>query len=232
MSGEMSRPVVAVVHATPASLAPVTAAFASGYPPADLWHLLDDRLDRDALAAGGLNAELAGRMERLIQYAVDAGADAVQLACSMYGPVAGRVEHPVPVVPADRGVFDRVAELAPRRVLILASLAPAATDSQERLTSSLAEAGQEADVFATVADSARAAALAGDLDALTDALAAEVEAMLEAGRPPDVVALAQYSLSTVADRVEEKLGIPVLGGPPLAATNLARLLADRAVEAS
>ena len=213
-------PVVAVIHATPASMGPVTSAFAAGFPDADLWHLLDDRLDRDAAAAGGLTPPLAGRMKSLVQYAVDAGADAVQLACSMYAPVAGQVTQPVPVVASDQGMFDEVARLDPRTVLVLASLRPAAADSSQRLTASLDGAGRRPDVVTAVAEDARAAALAGDLDGLAAALVAAARSVPDV----DVVALAQYSLSPAAAAVGRALGIPVLSGPHLAAAHLASRL--------
>src|SRR4051794_30256950 len=104
-----TAPVVAVIHATAASLDPVTSVFAQSCPEVDVWHLLDDRLVRDADAAGGLTEELRDRMSTLIAYAIDGGADAVQIACSMYGPVATAEVRAVPVLPSDAAVFDEVA---------------------------------------------------------------------------------------------------------------------------
>ena len=51
----------------------------------------------DADAAGGLTPALRDRMSTLIRYAVDGGADAVLLSCSMYGPVARRGRRLQPV---------------------------------------------------------------------------------------------------------------------------------------
>jgi hypothetical protein len=141
-----TAPVVAVIHATTASFQPVEAAFAETCPSVDLWHLLDDRLVRDADAAGGLTNDLRRRMSVLIAYAIEGGADAVQLACSMYGPVATEQSGAVPVMPSDQATFDEVLRLAPARVGVLASLAPAATDTVERLTAHLRAAGSDAEV--------------------------------------------------------------------------------------
>ncbi|MDH2416098.1 hypothetical protein [Nocardioides sp. CER19] len=218
-----TAPVVALIHATPASMPPVAAAFAQRFPDANLWHILDDRLDRDAAAAGGLNETLAARMDRLIQYAVDADADAVQLACSMFGPVASRASQPVPVLTSDQGAFDEVARLAPKRVLVLASLPPAAVDSTARLTASLTKVGQSPTIDSAIADDARAASLAGDHARLARSLVDAVGTV----EPVDVVMLAQYSLSPVAAAVSEQLGVPVLSGPHLAASKLARELAGK-----
>ena len=83
-----TSPLVAIIHATPATFGPVKNAFRQEFPDAQLWHLLDDRLVTDADRSGGLTPALHSRMEALIEYAVAGGAEAVQLACSMYGPVA------------------------------------------------------------------------------------------------------------------------------------------------
>ena len=41
-------PTVAMVHATPAAMAPAVTAFGERFPEAGLWHLLDDLLVRAA----------------------------------------------------------------------------------------------------------------------------------------------------------------------------------------
>jgi hypothetical protein len=70
-------PTLALVHATPAAMAPAVAAFGERFPEAGLWHLLDDRLVTDAERAGGLVPPLRRRMLSLIGHAVAGGADGV-----------------------------------------------------------------------------------------------------------------------------------------------------------
>jgi hypothetical protein len=213
-------PVVAVIHANPATMSPVDAAFTEVFPDAELWHLLDDRLVGDAERAGGLTAPLHKRMATLIGYAVDGGADAVQLACSMYGPVAGTVSHDVPVLASDQAMFDEVIRMDPARVVLLASLEPAAQDSTERLGAALAAAGSSPLVEAVVVPEAKAASAAGDMEELGRVLA---EAAGNLG-DVDVVVLAQYSLAPVIARVQVAVQAPVLSGPHLAAGTLATAL--------
>jgi hypothetical protein len=214
------RPVIAVIHATAASMSPVDQAFAEQFPGAELWHLLDDRLVTDAERAGGLTEPLHRRMATLIDYAVGAGADAVQLACSMYGPVAGAVTHPVPVITSDQAMFDEVARLAPDHVTVLASLAPSAKDSSERLGAALAEAGLEPRIDPVVVAEARAAPAAGNPEELGRVLAAAVTGLDDS----DVVVLAQYSLAPAVAHIRAATGATVLSGPHLAATALASVL--------
>ena len=211
-------PVVAVIHATAASLEPVKAAFAEASPDVELWHLLDDRLVREANEAGGLTDELSGRMASLIDYALTTGADAVQLACSMYGPVAVAKDGVIPVVAADQAMFDRTVRLGPAAVGVLATARSSADDTVRRLEEALRSAGLEAPVESVVT--------AANPDAIADAavdLAARV----------DVVMFAQYSMSPTLAVVESALrrgglATPVLSPAHLAADKVSGLV--RAVE--
>jgi hypothetical protein len=107
-------PTVALIHATPASMAPAHGAFADRFPQARLWNILDDRLITEAEAAGGLTPPLRNRMRSLIRYAADGGADAVMLTCSLYGPVAieEAATSPRPVLASDQALFDAVRTAA------------------------------------------------------------------------------------------------------------------------
>jgi Asp/Glu/hydantoin racemase len=219
MSMSSTSPLVAIIHATPATFGPVETAFTQEFPGAQLWHLLDDRLVTDADRAGGLTPALHARMGTLIEYAVSGGAEAVQLACSMYGPVAAAraVDSPVPVLAADQAMFDDVAARAPRRVVVLASLESAAADSVERLRTTVGGAVVEA----RVVPGARDAVAAGDHAALVAVLSDALRAL---GDDVDVVVLAQYSLTPVVAELRALTGVPVLSGPHLAAVTLSRRL--------
>jgi hypothetical protein len=221
-----STPVVAVIHATDASMAPVKSAFADTCPDVELWHLLDDRLVREANAAGGLTAELQHRMEVLIDYALTTGADAVQLACSMYGPVAVAKDGTVPVVAADRAMFDRVVVLSPATVGVLATAASSAGDTVDRLLEALRASGSEAAVDAVVVEQAARATASGDRDAAVRALS---EAAAELAPRVDVLVLAQYSMSPAFDAISAALAeagvtTPVLSPAHLAADRVAGLV--------
>ena len=219
----MSRPTVALIHASEASMAPAVAAFGDEYPDADLWHLLDDRLVSDADAAGGLTPALHARMTTLIQYAVDGGADAVQLSCSMYGPVAqdASAHQPVAVLASDQAMFDHVVSLTPGRVAVLASLGSAGADSADRLGTWLAAPGIECQVETRVVAGAAAAASDGDLAGLTRLMAAEA---VDVADGVDVIVLAQYSLAPALLGIAGAVRLPVLSAPHLAAATLAKTL--------
>ena len=219
-------PTVAMVHATPAAIAPAVAAFDERFPEAGLWHLLDDRLVTDAEEAGGLVAPLRRRMLSLIEHAVSGGADGVLLTCSMYGPVA-RLAGQLwdrPVAGSDEAMYERVIAERPARVAVLGSLATAVGDSTARLREALAASRQPGggpctEVVGVLCPGAAAAAREGDDAALLASLRSAAEPLTG---QVDLVLLGQYSLTGVRSRLEAALGVPVWSPPHLAAELLRR----------
>lgn len=211
------NPVIAFISATPAAVGPATAALAVGFPGAEVWNLLDDRLLKDAVAAGGLTAALEDRMKRLISQAVDSGADGVLLTCSMYGSVASKVAAPVPVLAPDQAAFADAIAGGFRRILVVASIASALADSVERLNAAVAAAGREIEVRGVLAREASDPASAGNEPALVAALASACHGEVAAG---DGVLLAQYSLSPAQDELAALLRVPVIAGPHSAINSL------------
>ena len=214
-----TRPTVALIHATPAAVAPARGAFAKRFPAATLWNLLDDRLIVEAEEAGGLTPSLCHRMRSLIGYAVDGGADAVLLSCSMYGPVAEAAECGVPVLASDQALFDAVSEAGAPRVAVLGPIQAGVDDTVARLRERLAESA----VTGTVVQGAREAATAGDTARL-ERLVAEQARQVEPDA--DVVVLGQFSIAPAQQAAQAAVGVPVLSPPHLAADVLRRRLAQ------
>ena len=226
--GADQGPTVAMVHATPAAIAPAVAAFGERFPEAGLWHLLDDRLVSDAERAGGLVAPLRRRMLSLIGHAVAGGADGVLLTCSMYGPVARLAAQlwELPVAGSDEALYARVAAERPARVAVLGSLETAVADSTARLREALAEGAADAapsgtEVVGVLCPGAAAAARDGDGAALLASLRSAAEPL--AGQV-DLVLLGQYSLTGAQPQLEAALGVPVWSPPHVAAELLRRRL--------
>jgi Asp/Glu/hydantoin racemase len=210
------QPLIALISAVPAAIAPAVTAMSDALPNARIWNILDDRLLQDADEAGGVTVHLAERMERLIQHAQQEGADGVLLTCSMYGPVASRLAERamIPVFAPDDAAFAAVVTGGYRRVLVLSSGAGPLADSVDRLRQALGADRRGAVITGAVAPDAAPAARAGDVNALVDALHAAVTAT---GFDADAVLLGQYSLSPAASALADRIGIPVLAGPQRAA---------------
>lgn len=211
------RPTVALIHATPASMAPAHAAFAELFPKARLWNLLDDLLISEAEAAGGLTPQLRHRMRTLIRHAVDGGADAILLSCSMYGPVASAVaaEYPQPVLPSDHALFDEVGRSRARRVTVLGPIATGVADTVARMRERLGAVHPDPPtVRGIVVDGAREASVAGDFGTLGELMARSAQ---EVAPTTDLIVLGQFSLAPALASAQAAVPIPVLSPPHLAA---------------
>lgn len=200
---------IAAVHATPASIPPLRAALKQRLPGATMWNIVDDGLAPAADAVRGvLTPSLRDRMLNLVRHGVDGGADAVVIACSMYGEVADIAEKifATPVFSSDADMLAAVVDEQPERVAVLASLRGAATDTSGRLAAVLAKAGLSAEVVPVFCEGAAEAAHAGDVTVLATALANGLRA---ADGSFDLVCIAQYSLSPAADELAARIAIPV-----------------------
>jgi hypothetical protein len=218
---------IASVHATPASIPPLRADLADEFPAAQLWNLIDDRLGADADALGGdLSPELRDRMLNLVRHGITGGADAVVIACSMYGDVRDVAEKlfTTPVFASDANMIADIVNAAPRRIAVLASLQGAAADTTARLTGKLAAGNQAAEVVPVFCPGAAEAATNADIPALVEALAAGLDTVTA---PFDVVCIAQYSLSPAADDLASKTGLAVASPTRSAARAIARRLGAR-----
>ena len=218
------RPLIAAVHATPASIAPLTAALADELPGAQLWNIIDDRLGPDADAVGGeLTPELRDRMLNLVRYGVTGHADAVVIACSMYGGVREIAEKvfTTPVFSSDADMMADIVRAAPRRVAVLASLRGAAADTTARLRAMLVVDHPATEVVPVFCPGAAEAAAVADVPAVVGALANGLEG---AGGQFDMVCIAQYSLSPAADDLAAKIALPVSAPTRAAARAITRRL--------
>ncbi|EYT57862.1 hypothetical protein [Microbacterium sp. UCD-TDU] len=219
----MTEPRIALISATPLAIAPATAAITAALPAATVWNLLDDRLLADAQTEGGITAPLAARMDGLIELALAGGADGVLLTCSQFGERADRRESDAggrTVLSADGPLFAEAVAADPERVLLVASLPSAASDSGERLVQAFAEAGSAAHVYPVVIPAAAAPLSAPEL---VETLAAAIS---DVDEPFDLVVLAQYSLADAASSLADRLGVTVLDGPAAAARRLTTVLRD------
>ncbi|KQV00198.1 hypothetical protein ASC55_13460 [Microbacterium sp. Root322] len=219
----MTEPRIALISATPLAIAPATAAITAALPAATVWNLLDDRLLADAQTEGGITAPLAARMDGLIELALAGGADGVLLTCSQFGERADRRESDAgghTVLSADGPLFAEAVAADPERVLLVASLPSAASDSAARLAQAFVEAGSAAHVHPVVIPAAAAPLVAPEL---VETLAAAIS---DVDEPFDLVVLAQYSLAGAASALADRLGVTVLDGPAAAARRLTTVLQE------
>ena len=81
------RPRVGVIHATPAAMDPVRAAFAADLPGVVALHFLDEGLWDGVNREGRLTPDLIRRLATVVGQADSAGVQAILATCSAYSPV-------------------------------------------------------------------------------------------------------------------------------------------------
>jgi hypothetical protein len=223
MSSPLSAPIrIALIHALRHSIQPIEQSFARLWPEARLANLLDDSLSTDLAQAGELTPAMTERFLTLARYAKACGADAILFTCSAFGPcieACAQALAPMPVLkPNEAMIEEAVAQAGPAgRIGLLATFAPTLAS----MPAEFAAAAPRALLVPALASEALVALDRGDA-AAHDRLAAEKARVLESC---DVVALAQFSLSSAAPLVAEVTSRPVLTTPDSAVRKLQRLLA-------
>jgi aspartate/glutamate racemase len=213
---------VALIHALKHSILPIEQSFARLWPAAQLANLLDDSLSADLARDGALTPAMTWRFLALARYAASCGADGILFTCSAFGPcidACAAALAPMPVLKPNEAMIDEALAAAgdAGRIGLLASFAPTLAS----MPAEFAAAAPRATLVPALADEALAALNRGDA-AAHDRLVAEAARSL-AGC--DVIALAQFSLSSAAAQVAAATGVAVLTTPDSAVRKLRRLLA-------
>jgi Asp/Glu/Hydantoin racemase len=212
---------IALIHALKHSIAPIEASFARLWPEAQLANLLDDTLASDLAREGELTAAMTARFVDLARYARSCGADAILFTCSAFGPCIEACAHelaPMPVLKPNEAMIEEAVSLAGAhgRVGLLATFAPTLATMPAEFTA----IAPDVTLVPVLASDALAALSRGD-SAEHDRLAADAARELEGC---DVIALAQFSLSSAAARVATVTRRAVLTTPDSAVRKLRRLL--------
>jgi len=212
---------IALIHALKHSIAPIEASFARLWPDAELANLLDDRLSADLARDGALTPAMTERFLVLARYAASCGADGILFTCSAFGPcidTCARELAPMPVLKPNEAMIEEAVALAGTtgRIGLLATFAP----TLATMPAEFAAVAPGVTLVPALASAALEALNSGDA-AAHDRLAAEASRALESC---DIVALAQFSLSSAADQVAAATGRPVLTTPDSAVRKLQRML--------
>ena len=215
---------IALVHATPAAVDPIKAAFAEAWPEPDLVNLLDDSLSRDRALAPELSDDLFKRFDALGRYAVSFGAEAILFTCSAFGPAIERVARSVdiPVLKPNEAMFAEAIAIG-GTIGMLATFEPSIASMAEEFEEQAARAGASAKLKSVLVPAAMATLLAGRREE-HDALVAKAAAGLTGC---DAIMLAQFSMAPAAARMRGQTSVPVLTSPGSAVAALKSRLAGR-----
>jgi len=189
---------IALVHAIPVSIQPIGEAFASLWPEAWTFNLLEDSLIAGQREAGGFTPGFNRRVLDLCRYCADTGADAILFTGSAFGPAvdAARPKLTIPVLkPYEAMVTEALA--AGDRLGIVATFGPTIPLLQADIE---ATAGRPLEIHTAEAT--------GGLEALEnndgpthDML---VAAAARALPPCDALLIAQYSAARAAPMIHHR----------------------------
>jgi Asp/Glu/hydantoin racemase len=202
---------IALIHATPAAVEPIQAAFAQSWPEPDLVNLLDDSLSRDRARTADLTDGIYQRFDALGGYAMAIGADGILFTCSAFGPAIERVAKsvPVPVLKPNEAMFAEAIAIG-GRIGMLATFEPSIASMAAEFEAEAAQLRAKVGLECGFVPNAMAALLAGKRDH-HDALVAQAAGTLA---HCDAIMLAQFSMAPAAGRLGELLPtMPVLTSP-------------------
>ncbi len=194
-------------------------------------NLQDDSLSNDlaaveAKAPGtGLDAFMHERFQRLAQYAVDCGSDAILFTCSAFGSCIEAVAkvQKIPVLKPNEAMIEQAVALVGERGRMNGQILGLVSSFAPTLVSMPDEFSTDVNLEMKLAEGAMAALNAGDV-ATHDKLVVEAaKSLVKQGAK--VIALAQYSMAHCKPMVEAACGVPVLTTPDSAIEKLKRLLA-------
>ncbi|MCC6533042.1 MAG: arylsulfatase [Burkholderiales bacterium] len=218
----MSRARIALVHATALAIDPIREAFATGWPQAQVTHLLDDSLATDLAAAGEISAHMIERFVTLARYSASCGADAILFTCSAFGVAieAARAAVSIPVLKPNEAMFDEALECG-RRIGLVSTFEP----SIPSMVRELQEEAQRRSIAICVRSHTVAHAMAalqhGDAQRHDDLIAHDCALFDDC----DVVMLAQFSMARAASGIKPRPGQRMLTSPLSAVSRLKRDLA-------
>ncbi len=181
-------------------------------PEVAIFHMVDESLIKNTVAAQGLVKATVRRLLGLIQNAREAGADAVLVTCSSIGPAVpiARQVFDFPVLRVDEAMAEEAVRRG-TRIGVLATLATTLEPTVRLLRETAAAQSQRIEVIPCLCDGAFDAVIAGD-NRTHDRIVSAALARLAAD--VDVVVLAQASMAGVVARMPaEARNKPVLSSP-------------------
>ena len=201
---------IAVIHTTPATIASLGELIRREIPGVEVFNLLDDSILTDMNA--GTNVE--GVRRRWVEYARIAqenDAQAILSACSTVGEYAEEANRllDVPVYRIDEAMA-RQAVRRGGRICVFATLASTMAPTARLLQRLAKGAAKPCEIQTVLVEGAYEALMVGDRAKHDEKIA---KALAQHGAQADTIVLAQASMASAADALEEGLRGKVLTSP-------------------
>jgi Asp/Glu/hydantoin racemase len=215
--------VLALIHTSPVLVPSFTSLCARYLPGSPVFHMVDESLIKETIAAGSLQKRTVRRLVAHIDSAAQAGAGAVLVTCSSIGEGVrvARELFDFPVLRIDEPMAERAVEVGDR-IGVLATLQTTLAPTVRLLRETAAAKGCHREITSRVCEGAFDAVLSGDV-ATHDRLVRE--GLLELSGMVDVIVLAQASMArVVTEMTPEDRRVPVLSSPELAIARAADVI--------
>jgi Asp/Glu/hydantoin racemase len=205
---------LAFLHTSPVLVPLFTQLAKDKLPGAAFFHMVDESLIKNTIAAQGLTKDTIRRMVNMIQSAHEGGADAVMVTCSSVGAAVAvaRQQLNFPIYRVDEAMAEAAVQMG-CRIGVAATLKTTLEPTMNLLEQSAAAAGRQIELVPSLCDGAFEAVLRGDTqrhDELLSAALATLKSQVE------VVVLAQASMARVVAQMKSNGGSPILSSPEMA----------------
>ena len=214
----MQQPRIALIHATPLSMAPIQTAFERHWPQARRMNLLDDSLSVDRAEAGELTAGMKQRFIDLARYAGDCGCAGILFTCSAFGPAinAAAWASGIPTLKPNEAMFEqalaRSRDGQAVKLGLVATFQASIGSLAEELLDMAKQRGIEVELKSVFVPDAMHD-LAHGRTAEHHRKVAEATAQLN---DCDAILLAQFSMADAAQQAQARVAPPVFTSPDCA----------------
>jgi Asp/Glu/hydantoin racemase len=204
---------LALIHTSPVLVPTFTQLAAELLPGVNIFHMVDESLIKNTMAAGRLTKPTARRVLSLIESAQQAGAEAAMVTCSSIGQAVSlsRPFIDIPVFRIDEAMAEEAVAKGPR-IGVAATVQTTLDPTIELLQATARRGGKSIETIPCLCEGAFEAVISGQTD-LHDRLV--TEALQKLRDTVDVVVLAQASMVRVLASIPAD-GTPILTSPRLA----------------
>lgn len=219
----MSAPRIALIHATPLAIQPVSTSFQKLWPEAQLQNILDDSLSRDHAAVGHLTADMVSRFIDLAQYAKRVGCQGILFTCSAFGEAieAAAAATGIPTLKPNEAMFEEALQVAQHakahsedalNIGLVATFAASIDSMRDEFLAMTAHMNRVVNFHGVHVPWAMEALAKGQAHEHDQRIATGIENM----PPCDVIMLAQFSMAPAQTLAQTKTSAPVLTSPDCA----------------
>ena len=216
---------LAFIHTSHVLIPTFTALARRELPQVKSFHMVDESLIQNTIAAGYLTRQTTHRLVQMIGSAHQAGAGAVMVTCSSIGAAisVARAVYDFPVLRIDEAMAEQAVQSA-ARLGVIATLKTTLDPTVSLLRSTAAERHRPIEVIESLCAGAFEKVIAGDTDTHDRMVS---EALIQLGTQVDAVVLAQASMARVVEKLPAgALRVPVFSSPELALRQARQILSE------